>query len=210
MFRAVIGHDRQKRLLERLRSAKNIPQSLLFEGADGIGKQLVAKAFATDIVDNDLNRLRIIDRLPDKKNISIDQIRELKHEAILTGFSEGMRVFIINNADKMTTEAANSFLKILEEPPREVCFFLISGSPEALPETILSRVLRLKFNDLAREDVIRVLISADVEHSLAVQCTNLAGGNVATARKMCGYGQELIQRSIVWYNSIVNGGYAAI
>ncbi|MEI6286978.1 MAG: AAA family ATPase [Bacillota bacterium] len=210
MFRAVIGHDRQKRLLEKLRSAKNIPQALLFEGSDGIGKQLVAKAFATKIVDNDLNRLRIIDRLPDKKNISIDQIRELKHEAILTGFSEGMRVFIINNADKMTTEAANSFLKILEEPPREVCFFLISGSPEALPETILSRALRLKFNELARVDAVQALMNAGADKSLAVQCTNLAGGNVATARKLCSYGQELIELSIRWYKSIVTGGYAAI
>ncbi|MFA6074828.1 MAG: hypothetical protein WCV63_07170 [Negativicutes bacterium] len=210
MFREIIGHAPQKRMLEELRLAKKIPQALLFEGSDGIGKQLVAKAFAANIVEHDYNRLRIIERLPDKKNISIEQIRELKHEAVLTGFSEGVRIFIINNAEKMTTEAANSFLKILEEPPQDVCFFLITGSSEALPETILSRVLRLKFNELSQFDAAQVLIGAGIEKDLAERCTILANGNIAIARKMCNYGQDLMQLSINWYASIVNGGYAAI
>ena len=210
MFSTVIGHDPQKYMLEKLQRAGKIPQALLFEGADGIGKQLVAKSFAGAIVEHDYNRLRLIERLPDKKNISIEQIRELKHEAILTGFSEGTRVFIINNAEKMSPEAANSFLKILEEPPRDVCFFLVTSTPEALPETILSRVLRLKFNDLKRSDVVLVLSADGVNKDLAERCTGLADGNAALARKMCGYGPALLQMSADWYKQIINGGYTAV
>lgn len=210
MFRDIIGHITQKRLLGNLRTSGQIPQALLFEGSEGIGKQLIAKSFALDILENDCNRLRIIERLPDKKVISIEQIRELKGDASMTGFVEGARIYLINEAEKLSIEAANSLLKLLEEPPSGVYFFLITGAPESIPETVLSRVIRLKFDDLPRSDVAAILVRSGTDEDFARHCTDLACGNVAIARALCHYGAELLQLTGDWYSAIIDGGYTVI
>ncbi|OGC08644.1 hypothetical protein A2526_01375 [candidate division WOR-1 bacterium RIFOXYD2_FULL_36_8] len=88
----------------------------------------------------------------DGNSIKIEQIRNIKN---LTkyGPSEGnWQVIIITEADKITTEAANSFLKILEEPAKNVVFILISNREGILPKTILSRCQRIIFEDTLPAD----------------------------------------------------------
>jgi DNA polymerase III delta' subunit len=78
-------------------------------------------------------------------SIKIEQVRELK-ELTRYGPSEGRwQVVILSEADALTSEAANSFLKLLEEPPARVIFILISHREEGLPSTILSRCQKLIF-----------------------------------------------------------------
>ena len=83
----------------------------------------------------------------DEASFKIDQIRELK-ELTRFGPSESMyKVIIINDAESMTDQAANSFLKLLEEPPAGVVFILISDREEGIKETIVSRCQKIVFEE---------------------------------------------------------------
>ncbi len=77
------------------------------------------------------------------RGIRIEQIRGLEH-ALQMRSSDGRRkVAIISEADRMVTQAANAFLKTLEEPPNNSLLLLLSSIPEILPETILSRCIEI-------------------------------------------------------------------
>ncbi len=78
------------------------------------------------------------------RSIKIDQIREIISLASLEPVAGRHRVVFIKEAEKMTPEAANAFLKVLEEPPPSTYFLLATSNPSALPATILSRCLYLK------------------------------------------------------------------
>jgi DNA polymerase-3 subunit delta' len=82
---------------------------------------------------------------PQKKSrkISVDQVRGLRRTFFLTSYAGGWKACVLVAADRLQDEAANAFLKTLEEPPPRSVFFLLTDSPQALPATILSRCQRL-------------------------------------------------------------------
>ncbi len=77
------------------------------------------------------------------RRIVIEQIRTLEHALQLRASGRGRKVAIISEADRMATQAANAFLKTLEEPPNNSLLLLLSSLPEVLPDTIISRCLIL-------------------------------------------------------------------
>ncbi|CAM2892617.1 DNA polymerase III, delta' subunit [Legionella steigerwaltii] len=85
--------------------------------------------------------------------IKIDQIRELQNYAYLTPQRTKYRLIVIESADRMNTSAANSLLKILEEPPSQTIFLLLAQQISTLLPTVLSRCQIVRFasyNDLSR------------------------------------------------------------
>ncbi|GAJ09349.1 unnamed protein product, partial [marine sediment metagenome] len=84
-------------------------------------------------------------------SIKIEQIRDLKRQTGYKLFEGKKKVWIIKEADKLTLEAANSLLKILEEPPPDTVFILISKTQERLLPTILSRCEIIRFFPLSSE-----------------------------------------------------------
>jgi len=85
-----------------------------------------------------------------RTEISIKQVREdIQHWANLPPFEGGYRVFIIGEAELLSSEAANCLLKTLEEPQPKVLFILLTGEPARLPETVVSRCQRLDLKPVA-------------------------------------------------------------
>ena len=84
---------------------------------------------------------------PESKSriVSVDQMRELMREIQLKPNEAEFKVAIMVAADRLNTQAANAFLKTLEEPPAKSVLILLSTEPQRLLETILSRCLRLNF-----------------------------------------------------------------
>ena len=84
---------------------------------------------------------------PESKSriISVDQMRELMREVQLKPNEAAYKVAVIVAADRLNAQAANAFLKTLEEPPAKSVLILLSTEPQRLLETILSRCLRLNF-----------------------------------------------------------------
>src|SRR5207249_8689552 len=121
----------------------------LFSGAPGSGK----RALAADLVGlvNDIEPNKVFSRRahdvfiaePESKSrrIVTEQIRSLEHALQMRAPPGRRKVAIISDADRLQPQAANAFLKTLEEPPKDSLLFLLSALPEALPETILSRCI---------------------------------------------------------------------
>ena len=90
--------------------------------------------------------------------ILIDQVRELRNRLTLTPDRKGIRTIVIQPADRMTEQAANALLKILEEPPDKCCLILIAESTHNLLPTIVSRCQVLQFSSLTVEEITGALV----------------------------------------------------
>ncbi len=78
------------------------------------------------------------------RRIVVDQIRALEHR-LQTASGGQLKVAVIEEADRLQTEASNAFLKTLEEPPADSLILLLTGFPEQLLETVRSRCIRLAY-----------------------------------------------------------------
>jgi DNA polymerase-3 subunit delta' len=109
---------------------------------------------------NDPTYKKSKDRDKEKRTISVEQIRDLTAELSLTSHIGGRKVVIIEQAERMTIEAANALLKSLEEPTAETYLFLIADRPGRLPATIRSRCQQLPLK-LPAPEACRDWLEAD-------------------------------------------------
>ena len=159
---------------------------LMLVGYSGIGKRILAFQLAGDYLDSDklkpkrwanyantANEYQDSDLFhPDcnfvcpeenKTTISIDRIRSLKSFLELTSHQGKGKVAIIHPAESMTYSAANSLLKVLEEPPDETLLILIAESVQKLPETVMSRMQIHNIRKPSVEETVGWLNNEDTE-----------------------------------------------
>lgn len=194
----IVGHEQNIFVLQRLLEKDKIPHALLFQGADQIGKTRVGKTFAESILcSQPAHRPCGVCRSclgmkehahpdfivirPDGQYIKIDQIRELQYQAGISAHWGGKRVCIIEEADRMNEQAANSLLKLLEEPPLGLLLLLISAKPHALLPTILSRCSVLKFQPVSIEQLTEALVASGHPQTQAKVAAQLSGGRMGAA-----------------------------
>lgn len=174
MWSTILGHKRQIDQLKRALSGDCLPNAYLFSGLSGIGKRLVADVFASAVFCADSHKacgkctpcIKIKNRShpdaffiePKTEKILIDQVRELQQNLQYHPLESDAKLAIIDDADLMTEAAANSLLKILEEPPKVTHFILISAFPHRLLPTIRSRCQKIIFSPLAESDVVAYLM----------------------------------------------------
>ena len=143
----------------------NLHHAYLISGRKGVGKSLLANQLAMQVLCDtkenilsdkyqssnlselenhpDFHTLRI---LPDKKLIGISQIHELRSKLYESAFLGKNKAIIIPNLEKISLDGLNSLLKILEEPPKNTYFFLVSDFLNQVPMTIQSRCFDIKIN----------------------------------------------------------------
>jgi DNA polymerase III subunit delta' len=147
--------------LRRAHEQDRLGHAYLISGPPGSGKQQLAADLAslvngTPAEDVFSARAReIVVARPESKSrrIVIEQIRDLEHALQMRARNGRRKVAIISDADRLQPQAANAFLKTLEEPPKDSLLLLLSALPEALSDTILSRCIAIP---LARVDQIQV------------------------------------------------------
>jgi len=93
-----------------------------------------------------------------RKEIRIETVRDVEHQASLMPFEGRSRVFIVEEAERMSLEAANALLKTLEEPPEHVLFILTSAREEGLLPTVRSRCQRLELRCLPYDVLAEALV----------------------------------------------------
>jgi DNA polymerase-3 subunit delta' len=116
--------------------------------------------------------------------IGIDAIRDLKHETSLKLSTDSMRTILVSHADRMTVAAANSLLKLLEEPPGNTVIVLTSSAPGQLPPTIVSRCQQIRFDLLTEVEIEAGLMGRGIEPSKASWVSKMAGGSLGRALSM--------------------------
>ncbi|MGZ3687759.1 MAG: hypothetical protein ACXWPM_03420 [Bdellovibrionota bacterium] len=131
--------------------------------------------------------------LAEEETLKIDQFRKLK-STMGFGAHEGQyRITVIPDADRMTTQAANSLLKLLEEPPAGWIFFLTSSDPTLLLTTITSRCQTLRLKPFSRESLLKLLEDSGVAPEKRALCAELAQGSFSQALGL-GRGEVFEQR----------------
>src|SRR5207244_12794663 len=126
-------------------------QVFLIAGPAVSGKSEVAARLATDcnmttpekVLRAQAPDVFVTEPASRSRKIVVDQIRGLERALQLRTYANRKKIGIIRDADRMQTQAANAFLKTLEEPPQNSLLLLLTALPEALPETIVSRCLSL-------------------------------------------------------------------
>lgn len=170
--------------LKRAYEQNRLAHAHLISGPIGSGKQLLAAELVNLVNGTDPSEVfstkgrDIFLAQPESKSrrIVIEQIRDLEH-ALRMRSSDGRRkVAIIVDADRLQPQAANAFLKTLEEPPANSLLLLLSASPEALPETILSRCIAIALvpnsqakNKAEDEKLVKLLRTAAGERNWSIQ-----------------------------------------
>ncbi len=121
-------------------------------------------------------------RLAETQDISIDQVRTLVLARAAFSPHEGQaKVFVVRQADELSTSAANALLKTLEEPAPKTHFVLLTTDPDRLMPTLLSRSMRVRFGPLPEAFVVQFLRDRGVESEQAVDMARLAEGSLETA-----------------------------
>lgn len=118
---------------------------------------------------------------PDSRDIRICQVRGLIELAARFPFEARYRAVIIDPAERMNRDAANTLLKTLEEPPGHSVFALISSAPESIPETIISRCRRIDVTTVDRGSIEAGLIARGVSPEVAQQAAEAARGRPGVA-----------------------------
>lgn len=161
-------------VLTNILKSKNVPQSLLFAGPKGAGKTSAARIFAQAINCTHLdgvepcgkcqncqeilkgNCLDVIE-IDAASNRGIEEARDLKEKAYLLPSRLNKKVFIVDEVHMMTREAFNALLKLIEEPPVQTFFILCTTDEDKIPETILSRLVKISFQKGTKEELKKSL-----------------------------------------------------
>jgi DNA polymerase III subunit delta' len=173
------------RYLRRAHDQKRLAHAYLISGLPGSGKQMLAAELASLVNGTRVNDVfsakarEIFIARPESKSrrIVIEQIRDLEHALQMRASNGRRKVVIISDADRLQPQAANAFLKTLEEPPKDSLLLLLTALPEALPETILSRciVIPLASHDRPQsrageeEKLVKLLQQSGRERSWNIQ-----------------------------------------
>ena len=181
-FDRILGQEQPKKILKNALQSSNVAHAYLFHGQESIGKKQIAIELAKSLncaspikgdacdectscrkIENrthpDFFFVEPIKNTPTAREavIKIEAIRELQRKLAFHPYEGKVKAAIIDNADLMNLQAANSFLKTLEEPPSATILILISSNPFKLLPTLISRCQTIQFQPLTHENIKKIL-----------------------------------------------------
>lgn len=169
-------YDKHINFFSFLKNSSNLPQSIIIEGEEGIGKKnfithFILKNYLSEnftklsidegfknLIENKVNNIKVIQEIDN--NINIDQIRELLIFCSKSSFDDKFKLVLIFNLEDLNINAANCLLKILKSPPRNTFFFLVKNKEKTVIKTIMSRCFKynLKFSFSEKNEIFKSLL----------------------------------------------------
>ncbi len=214
-FRDIYGQEHAIGLLNQAVHRDRMPHAWLFTGQANIGKFKTAVAlaqklncrkngedacgecdFCLQIAEQNFLDYQVL--IPDGKFIKIDQIRKSLNWLHLHPDQAKKRVMILDGAQHLGREAANAFLKTLEEPAPHTLLILIAESSQQLPETIVSRCQQIRFRPLSAEISARILrqttdLTTERIQLLSAFSMGSVNGNLASRLEI----MEIVQKTAI-------------
>ena len=182
-FNTVVGNKALCRRLADDIISSRLPHATILEGPHGTGKHTIARLTAAALMCENVGshshslpcltclscRKALENKSPDiiligredKATIGVDTVRFIREDVSIVPNDSEHKVYIIEDADKLTTQAQNALLLTLEEPPAYVHFFLLCENSGLLLETIRSRAPILRTELLSKDDIDRYISSSD-------------------------------------------------
>nr|WP_288793219.1 DNA polymerase III subunit gamma/tau [uncultured Eubacterium sp.] len=168
VFSELLGQDHIVRILQHQIATNTVSHAYLFCGTRGTGKtttaRILAKALNCTAEDGPVpcgvcpncraiaeGSFMDVIEIDAASNNKVDNIRELRESVKYPPSVGRKKVYIIDEVHMLTTGAFNALLKTLEEPPEDVVFILATTNPEKVPQTVLSRCMRLDFRRVSTE-----------------------------------------------------------
>lgn len=211
------------RLFSKLVNENKLGHAYIFEGVSGSGKKAMAKfvsqalfcqhktessvgpCLTCDTCQN-IEAEQHVDTVIVEKSattIKVDQIRQLKSELTTSGLESSRKVIIIDEADTMTTSAANSLLKFLEEPQGDIILFLLATSKQNLLPTIVSRCQVIAFRTQPLDQRVEALRQLGLTSNQAALSAHLTEDNEQAVQFMQETNVQEIAKSVwQWLNLI--------
>lgn len=199
-FKDVIGHEQVIHHMQNAIRQKRLSHAYLLCGETGSGKALVADAFVKTLLCEEGgieacgkcksckqaesgNHPDIRKVVREKATLGVKEIREqVTADAQIKPYSSEYKVYVIDEAEKMTEEAQNALLKTIEEPPAYAVFLLLAKQQELLLQTILSRCVTLPFYPVATDKIKQFLMEKrGVPDYMAESAAAFSGGLVGRA-----------------------------
>ena len=198
-FSDIAGHDRLKEYFRRCSRSGNTPHALILSGEDGMGKMMLARAYAMSLLCENGNgcgtcrscKQFLTDNHPDviyvghekPASIGVDDVRDqLVSSAQYPPYQGDRKIYIVDEAEKMTPQAQNALLKTIEEPPSYMMIMLLASHEESLLQTILSRCITLQLKPVPDSIIIQFLIDKfGADERTAGAAAALARGNPGRA-----------------------------
>ncbi|OIO73883.1 MAG: DNA polymerase III subunit delta' [Elusimicrobia bacterium CG1_02_37_114] len=211
MFKNILGQQKAVLSLQAQLRTNRIAQAYLFAGPEGVGRKKTAIEVAKALncrnkeqiepcdecpscrkIDKNIHpdvhlidfawQAGLLEEKPEQQTqIKIDVIREIQREISLKRFEGNYKVFIIDQAEKMSQSAMNCLLKTLEEPPENSLLILVTTSQDMLTQTIISRCQIIKFNRLMDSIIHKILTEKFNLSTNLDRITKFANGSVAKA-----------------------------
>jgi DNA polymerase-3 subunit delta' len=215
VIRDVPGQEHAVNFLAR--ALRHPHHAYLFAGPEGSGKRLAMRAYAAALLcpeggcgtcracrlalsESHPNMLILEPAGPDilvgKDASDQNTARWFASRAYLTPPEPGRKVMVALQADRLRVEAADVLLKVLEEPPLDTVFILLSARPDDLPDTVRSRCQEIGFPALAEEFVVETLVAEGLDQERALLACRLAGANLGRARRLARDEKQLAFRQV--------------
>lgn len=203
-FKDIIGQQQIKEHLHNALSTGKVSHAYIINGEKASGKEFIARIFAQTLQceqegtepcnecrsckqamsNNQPDIIRVMHEKPG--TISVDDIRsQVNNDIAIKPYSSKYKIYIINEAEKMTVQAQNALLKTLEEPPAYAVIILLVSNINALLQTILSRCVVLNMKPV-EDELIRSYLMKELQvpDYKAEVCVAFARGNVGKAKAL--------------------------
>jgi DNA polymerase-3 subunit delta' len=191
----------QREVVETLRAAvrgEGMTHAWLFTGPPGSGRSIAARAFASALLCDEggcgsctscrqsagATHPNLVVVQPVGLSISVDEARRVVRQAALAAAGGRTHVVVVEDADRLTEQAANAWLKAIEEPEAGCVFLLCAPGADDLPPTIRSRCRLVTLRLPTPDDVAEVLVRAGVDAETAAWAAAAAQGHVGRARAL--------------------------
>ncbi|MFC1700985.1 ATP-binding protein [Patescibacteria group bacterium] len=190
----IIGHQRILNFFEKSINNNRLSHAYLFFGPESVGKQKIAielikmlngqESYSAVHPDVLIIKPEILENNKIKKEseIGIGQARKIQRQMSLSPYSAPYKIALIDNAEKMTSEASNCLLKTLEEPTGNSVLILITSNFNSLLPTICSRCQLIKFLPVPNEEIKNGLNSV-LDDNIVEKIVQLSNGRPGVAVK---------------------------
>lgn len=201
LFDDLLGNETAKKRLDAVVAGGRVAGTWLFAGPAGVGKRTLAERFLSRLE----AEITTLSRLEDKRDIAVEQVRELLRALSFKASGTRPRGVIVDEAERLNAEGQNALLKTLEEPPERCLFVLVSASPALLLPTIVSRCHTVLFSPLTAEEMVQAMRPLKLDPATASWIAALAGGSPGRARELAADAQALRERAADLFSHLATG-----
>ena len=197
----ILGNEKIRHHLRESIIKQSISHAYILAGDNGIGKSKIAREFAMELIcekhkgcgECPACRQFLADAYPDffymdaegKESIGIDRIREnIVNDVSIRPYHGKVKIYIIDEADKMTVGAQNALLKTIEEPPEYVVILLLVRNMSLLLETIRSRCIKLLLSAVSNDRIKSWLVEKGTSEDVAAVVASYSNGAPGIAKVM--------------------------